>query len=509
MKKNIFKVVLFAVLAAPAFTSCELDQYPTSSIPNEESWVTFSDVTNFDIGLHSMLRSISCVGWYDTDLQADYYQPGLGYGNNGGTTYNWSFDSRQMEGLWATMYGAIMQANNFLDNCDMVELKAEDYEKAADYEADAKAFSQYKADAYFVRAFAYMNMAVRYCKDYEPETAATDLGLPLVTTVDINAKPARSSLAETFKLIKDDLAKAREFVQNENPTDQEFVSKQMVDFLEARVDLYMHNYDEAVTLAQGLIDDQNFALVDNADALLAQLTEDSGSEFVFVAQASNTEGAVNYSTYFAWNKSESAYSPYFILAKDVIDAYDRADIRKAVFFTLPGDEETVKQTTEKNANVYLLNKFPKGNLTLNTSSDDPDHTYKHAKRPFRIAEMVLVAAEASYRAGDELEAQRYLSMLTTARGLGGVQELGDALFERIKMEWYREFIGEGQRLDGLKRWHDGFTRSGQMQADNLIMKADPANNIELSVTPDNPRFVWEIPYNDLLSNPNLEKNWNF
>ena len=77
------------------------------------------------------------------------------------------------------------------------------------------------------------------------------------------------------------------------------------------------------------------------------------------------------------------------------------------------------------------------------------------------------------------------------------------------MEWFREFIGEGQRLDGLKRWHDGFTRSGQMQAPSLIMQADPSRNIELSVDASDPRFVWEIPYNDLLSNPNLEKNWNF
>lgn len=511
MKKNIFKGLLLAMLAAPMLTSCELDQYPTSSIPNEESWESISDVANFNVGIRSMLRGVSCVGWYDTDLQADYYQPGTGYGNNGGTTYNWSFTSRDMEGLWSSMYSAIMQTNNFLNNCDRIEVKAEDYDKEEDFNIDVARFSQFKSEAYFVRAYAYLNTAIRYCKDYEPATADADLGLPLVTEVDINAKPARSTLAATFKFIKDDLAAARENNKVDelislNNSDFE-VTPVMIDFLEARCDLYMHNYDEAITLAQSLIDNPDYQLATSDAELINQLTNDTGSEYVYVAFADRTEGAVDYSTYFAWNTSEEVYSPYFLLAKSTIDAYSDNDIRKAAFFVTA--DFPVKQMQEKADGVVLFNKFPSGNESLNTSSDDPAHTYKHAKKPFRIAEMYLVAAEAAYRNGDEIKAQQYLSGLTEARGLGATSLIGEPLWNEIKMEWFREFIGEGQRLDGLKRWHEGFTRSGEMQKPNLIMQADRSRNIELSVDANDPRFVWEIPYNDLLSNPNLEKNWNF
>ena len=513
MKKNIFKTILFAVLAAPLFTACELDQYPTNSIPNEESWESFSDVSKFNVGIRAMLRGISCVGWYDTDLQADYYQPGTGYGNNGGTTYNWSFDSRTMEGLWSSMYSAIMQTNNFLGNCDRVVLNPEDYDDDADYQVATLRLDQFKAEAYFTRAFAYLNTAIRYCKDYEPETADTDLGLPLVKEVDINAKPSRATLAATFNFIKEDIAKARQYckvedLRNNNSTDFE-VTPDMIDFLEARCDLYMHNYDEAITLAKSLIENPEYELAATEDDLIQQLTYDAGGEFIYVAFADRSEGAVNYSTYFAWNNSEKAYSPYFLLAQSTVDAYEDDDIRKAAFFFTTSDEFPVKQMQEKAGGVVLLNKFPSGNEALNTTSDDSEHTYKHAKKPFRIAEMYLVAAEAAYRLGKDIESQEYLSGLTEARGLGATQLIGNNLFELIKMEWFREFIGEGQRLDGLKRWHEGFTRSGSMQVPNLIMQADPSRNIELQVEPTDPRFVWEIPYNDLLSNPNLEKNWNF
>ena len=69
MKKSIFKAAMLAVLAVPVFTACELDQYPTTSIPNEQSWVKFSDATNFNIGIHSYIRGICGVGWYTSDFK--------------------------------------------------------------------------------------------------------------------------------------------------------------------------------------------------------------------------------------------------------------------------------------------------------------------------------------------------------------------------------------------------------------------------------------------------------
>lgn len=492
MKKSILKAAVLAVLAAPVFTACEFDQYPTTSIPNEQSWVKFSDATKFNIGLHAYIRSISGKGWYTSDLQADYYQPGKGYLNNGGTTYDWSFTSRDMGGMWSSMYSAINQANNFLTNCDKVTVPA----------ADSLTMAQYKAEAYFLRAFAYEQLAIRYCQDYDPANADKQLGLPLVTTVDVNARPSRASLKATFEFIKADLASARKYIQNADPSSHEKVSKQMLDALEARLDLYMENYTEAVTLAQSLINDSHFGLETTAAGLFEEFETDNGKEFIFVPAANTEDGATDYSVYHNWDSSEKAYSPYFLPSQTTLDAFENMDIRRQAFF----EKVKVKQVNTFANNIYVLNKFP-GNASLVKKGANADHSYLNIDKPFRIAEQYLIAAEASYRLGNTTNAQNYLNGLRQARGLVATTATGDALFKLIKDEWFREFIGEGQRLDGLKRWHEGFTRDGRTQQDDIIMMANQERNIKLSVQPTDERFVWEIPYNDLLANKNLQKNW--
>ncbi|MBR1733100.1 MAG: RagB/SusD family nutrient uptake outer membrane protein [Alloprevotella sp.] len=502
MKQNIIKAALLAVLALPALTACEFDQFPTTSIPNEGSWGSVADARRFNVGVRKYTRDIACYGWYTMDLQADYYQPGLGYGNNGGLTYNWSFTSSENGGLWSGMYTAIGQANNYINNCDQIEPETG---------AEEAAMNQYKAEAYFLRAYAYANLVTRYCEDYDPARAEQQLGLPLVTVMDINEKPARASLAATFKFIKDDIAMARSLIQRTDATtfvndDSYFlngVHARVLDALEARVDLYMENYTEAIQLANSLIEDSNYELATTAANLFEQFRTDFGPEFIYVFYASNSEGFIDYGNYHSWSTTEEAYSPFFLPSQGTIDAFATNDIRRAAFFE---QVEKVKQMSESATGIYLFNKFP-GNSDLFSSNNDPDHTYYQARKPFRIAEMYLIAAEAAYRLNDVANAQKFLSGLRTARGLEAATSIGDRLFSDIQDEWFREFIGEGQRLDCLKRWHQGFTRDGRMQAGNIIMQADPERNIALSVSADDQRFLWEIPSQDLLANPNLVPNW--
>lgn len=68
-------------------------------------------------------------------------------------------------------------------------------------------------------------------------------------------------------------------------------------------------------------------------------------------------------------------------------------------------------------------------------------------------------------------------------------------------------VGEGFRLDCLKRWHEGFTRMpAQPLMAGFFITADGFTN--LTVNADNEKFVWEIPFNDLQANKNLERNWS-
>jgi cytidylate kinase len=146
-----------------------------------------------------------------------------------------------------------------------------------------------------------------------------------------------------------------------------------------------------------------------------------------------------------------------------------------------------------------LNKYP-GNPALKKSA----HEYYHMAKIFRSAEAYLIAAEASYMDKDEANALKFLNDLRTKRGASAVTASGEALLKEIKNEWIREFIGEGQRMNDIKRWHDGIQRSNPQQ-ESLVMSG--SDFITLTKSADDMRIVWEIPNNDLNANKNLEGNW--
>src|SRR5690606_32175100 len=66
--------------------------------------------------------------------------------------------------------------------------------------------------ALFHRAYNYFALAQLYCSVYRPETASVALGLPLRIEADPTLKIKRSSLADTYTRICDDLMQAVELL---------------------------------------------------------------------------------------------------------------------------------------------------------------------------------------------------------------------------------------------------------------------------------------------------------
>ena len=176
--------------------------------------------------------------------------------------------------------------------------------------------------------------------------------------------------------------------------------------------------------------------------------------------------------------------------------YESNDIRKDAYFLC---DKVV--CGDKSANdIYMLNKYP-GNPDLKNTT----YEYYNMAKLFRSAEFYLIAAEASYREGNEPEALNYLNGLRVKRGASSLSKSGNDLFTSIKEEWIREFIGEGMRLNDLKRWHDGFQRHDPQ---NLNILSIGTGMESLNISSDNQKFVWEIPANDQNANKNIVPNWN-
>lgn len=494
MKTNILKVALGSMLVLTGLSSCEFDQYPDTSIPSEKAWAKVSDAEQFNNGLSSAVRSI-CGGAYAeiSELQSDLFNETTANWGGGsyGNVQNWNFTSASFSGdaVWSGCYTVISNANNIINNIDKV---------ACDNASDSANVAYYKGCAYFARALAYDKLARRYCKAYDSATADQQLGLPLVSVVDVNAKPSRASLKETYEFIKSDVAQAKALMPADGSriTENYDISYDAADALDARVSLNCQDYDHAIECAQRVV--AKYPLVDKDD-LENMWANDEGSEIIYQPIQTINERTNSYGCYIMYDSNKGMLSPDNVPTQGLIDLYEDDDARLYAYFN--GEDGAVAGEIVAE-NVITFKKYP-GNPSLVKSN--PYSEYYNMTKELRSGEMYLIAAEASYmKDGSGLD---FLNTLRTARGASALNVEGTALFSQIKDEWAREMCGEGFRLDCLKRWGMGCKRlKAQTVTDGYLQSQTRYQDLDVPAT--DKHFVWEIPVNDTQANPNLKHNWD-
>lgn len=492
MNKHIFKAMLCAALAVPTLVSCELDQFPETSLSTEQLWTDVTDADKFDVGLLACLRSVSTGGYgVLADVQSDLFNL-----TSKSTAYfqvtSWQFTTAQFEGdgLWSGNYNMIANANNIINNIDCLNSKVEEGS------AEAAALKKYKANAYFARAYGYANMVTRYCKNYDAATADATPGLSLVYEVNVLEKPARATLAKTYEQILNDLKEAETCFGENADVMVDRPSIHTVHALRARVYLQMKRYQDAIDEAKKVM--AVFPLIDNADDFANMWYMDEGSEIIYQPTFTPDERTGTYGAFIGYDIVNDCYSCSYLPTQGLLDLYEADDYRYSAYF-IPATVSSGVQVTDATA----VGKFP-GNPALLKQGDVEGQTFYNMTKAFRVAEMYLIAAEAQYNL-NQTEGG-FLNTLRQKRGASAIKATGEALFQEIKNEWAREMCGEGFRLDCLKRWGDGFTRMPAQQLEDGFLNTQPGFQ-NLTVTADNFRFIWEIPSQDLQANKNLERNW--
>ncbi len=490
MKKiNIIAICL--ILAS--LVSCDLDRFPSNAIDKDQAFKTVKDATSFNNGMYVYLRD-RAYGYFNyySDYQSDLLNAMLDFGNRGGSNYSWTFlsDDYAFRDVWANYYSAITNVNNYLDN------EAKIVGTTTDETTKLKSF---KGEAHFFRAYYYHQLIKLYAKDYEPGSAATDLGVPLVLVFDVNAKPARATVEQVYTQILADLAIAKENISAQGTVGSTRVTKDCVSALEARVYLCMHKYTEAAAAVDAIIG--RYPLAATAAAFKDMWQKDVTTESILQLIASKPSELIanTYSVYLNYSASTTSYAPDFIPEQWVVDLYAAADYRKAAYL-----EVKPIKVGGVNYNLYAMNKYP-GNPELFTAAVT---NYQHKPKILRIGEMHIIKAEALASKGDDAGALTALNVLRAGRGLSALTGLtGSALLNEIRNERTRELLCEGTRLDDLKRWKLPMVRKAPQNAQAII--GDQAAN-NLNVPAGDSKFVWAIPINDMTTNPNLMQNpgWN-
>ena len=447
-KDNIYNKVMraaakaFVLLLAPCsllLSSCNdwLSVQPSSQVEDTE---LFSDERGYKEALAGVYSSMVSANTYAKEMtfgamavlahEWNNY-PSSSYGDMPDYDYSGSVPTSLIASIWQRNYNAIANVNNILVNID----------------ADKNVFggnnySIIKGEALALRAFLHFDLLRCFGVSYEVNASMP--AIPYVSTMSYKVSP-QLVVRDVAQNVIDDLLAAEELLKADpivtgeeitEMTDNGYLmNRQMhlnyyaVKGLEARVYMWMKEYDKALAAANVVISSEAFPWAD--DALLQQGDDNSlATEQLFALNNVNMQTLAD--TYFNLDYGTSNFS---LNQASLLEYYDNqtADYRYLYLFK--------NSTNADQIDYRYLQKF--------TPSGGDDTYYTNKMPMLRVAEMYLIKAECNYRStGSGLAA---LNELRAARNVVPLDSDPDDFYAELIREYRRELIGEGQLFFLYKR----------------------------------------------------------
>lgn len=504
--KKIF--LSLAVLATVSLTSCDMDLLPDGSLNEDEAVETAMDCNRFRSGFYANFRALtsSSINLYP-ELQCDNFQALAPlYGNQAGDLFKGTFTSATTDfgSAYASLYSVIGTINFFLPKGEAL-LDNPDFTNQ-----EIAEISRDLGEAHFFRAYYYYMLFDRFCQTWSEDKKNTPaLGLQLVTeyhpTADRSSYPGRSTMAESFKLIYDDLDYAEKAIAAwENVSGEaikpgaNYINTMVIKAFRARLALLQGNKADALKYANEVINSGYYELSSYSEYASVWINDDPLKEILF-------QPFINAAEAPSCNKYGAAYwcptdgvSALYIPSNATLNAYSTRDCRKDIFF-----EQRDLEMVGENVPTYCFVKWPGNPAYAEMSTAKGVNTSK----PFRLAEMYLIVAECA----DETAANEALADLRSARIRlynKNTKYSGEELVNEVRTERMKELIGEGFRLSDLRRWGIGFQRDPETPTPNFPY-ADyntlyfVAGGMSLEYKPGDYRMVWPIPSDEIQSNPQM------
>lgn len=365
----------------------------------------------------------------------------------------------ETDGAWDPMYNNIFNANIIIESVPIIK------------DGTQKQRDEVMGDAFFNRAYAYWNLVNLYAKDYDATTAGTDLGVPLITVPDLEAKPTRATVAATYDLILQDLLKAKD--QLPDQAKNVYRNNKIAAFaLLARVYQSMDNYPEAKKYANMALQLKNTLFDYNTLSFkdpLKPLTGINNKPVVY-----QHPEMISYKvTGFGSILTNQSISP------DFLSILGTKDLRYVFNFT------TLDRLGKPNPDLYPL--YIPSDLNYNIG----------------VPEMMLISAEAEARAGQIAPALKLLNDLRKKRFKPAdyvdlTAATADDALKQVIDERRRELFGKGlrwfdmRRLDSDSRFRKTYTRANTAET----YKLEAGSSI----------FVQQIPGKVMLLNPGILPN---
>ena len=500
--------LLLSIVAAFMFTSCDMDLAPVGSLDDENAIESPSDLLKARNGIYINMRSFATGGYiYYTDIQMDQFIGLTINGNQNGILAGGSIlsNNSSIEGVWAGLYSNIADANYLLGRAQAL------LEKGGWTKDELLDINRTIAETKFARAWYYSYLLDHFTSNSPSDATKAASGVPIVTvfnpTGDVNAYPGRSTIAEVYQLIDQDLDDAyaglsayeAEDATNLQPMAM-YVNTNVVKALQARNALLREDYPTAIQKANDLINSGVYTLASTTN--YAQMwTNDNSDEIIFRPISTNTELGISSigGAYIDANPKMAYYIPSYTTYSYYNTATDQRfkAFFKAAQLTANGEDY----------GCFVFNKYP-GNPALQQNANI---NLMNMGKPFRLSETYLILAEASYAIGDEKTANDALDTIRKNRITRYNQTssyTGVELRDEIRAERTKELLGEGFRMSDLRRWGLGFERNGEYPIQSATEEIFKTVDVNVRYTSGDHRYVWPIPTTEMENNPQLRGQQN-
>lgn len=469
MNRTIIKMILFCIAANLISSGCKksfLDQEIPGKLSEEEFYKTDADANLAIIAVYDIMQSDYWNGGWNSMLMLKIMpsdESNAGGANDGDQPgyqdldkYRATPQNDKVSKTWQKCYMAVYRANKIINKVQP--------------ESDIR--KRVIAEAKFLRAYNYFDLVTLWGD------------VPLVTG-DIDpaqySTTGRKAKAEIYKLIEADLKQAIDALPLKSAygaADKFRASKGAAQALLGKAYLYQQNWTEAVKYLNDVINSKEYDL-ESSTAFAFSKKGEFGKESLFEISYSNV-AAYDYGN-FPWSKTPEsnihiqlwgprADAPYVMAPGDsLLGGWGMNLAKRKLYnaFVAAGDVTRRKNTIMSIEELKAAGgNFPStgiydfdgcfqrkyGSYASQSGGTVPELNYGTNWRFMRYADILLMAAEADYRAGDEPGSRRELKKVRDRSGLPEVTAGGTALFQAIVTERQLELAFEGFRFLDLVRW---------------------------------------------------------
>jgi len=338
-----------------------------------------------------------------------------------------------------------------------------------------------KAEAKILRAYDHFLLINTYAKGYDPQTAATDGGICIMDKFDLEAQPAKSTVAQVYDFIQKDIEEALPFIK-EKPADVYHPSLAFAYAFKAKVHLFKREIAQAQAAAEKSLtyNNQIFDLV--------AYNAKGGPTALAVTAADNVE-VLSYMYMTGYNEMNFAQS--YIISPELRTLFGTNDARFNLFF-----------------NSTSTTNLDQGSNTAYWGTQYTRFFYPTVG--MKTPEVYLIQAECFARDNKLAEAVDVLNKLRAKRILSGTVNLA---VPATRKETMQLVINERRKelLLGFNRFFDLKRLNTETEYAKTVTRVFPIVNKTVpqktyTLQPNSRLYIIPFPLSALTKNPKLTLN---